>query len=116
MPTGKFNLIPSLVISRLKHIPLKSEEVAAEFADVPEAPGVRSYKVLFPETYRELSINFSSEFPHEILSWEDTYKSGFGDDAKLITTKATKIKSIRNDYWNKNSVNDVVLRNELGIE
>ena len=65
---------------------------------------------------RKLSIIFEKAFPHRIISWEETYKSGFGSSPKTMTTKGTRKKSILLDYWSKNRNEDVVYRRELGLE
>ena len=74
------------------------------------------YSLTFPETNREFKFVFEKNFPHEIVSWEETYKSGFGADSKELTTKAVRDKSVLLDYWNRNSTFDEVLREKLGIE
>ena len=75
-----------------------------------------SYKIEYPELDRTLIINYETSFPHKILSWEETYVSGWGKKAKKLTTTASLIKSIRTDYWSKHSNKDSQLRTELGLE
>lgn len=116
LPTGKFKLVPSVLISRLTHRPLKIETVSATLSEVLEKKDIMRYKVIFPDSDRELSIDFSANFPYEIESWKEKYKSGFGPGAKVLTTTATKKERILSDYWNKNSLEDVNLRRKLGIE
>ena len=74
------------------------------------------YSLYFPDTDRRFNIVFNKSFPHEINSWEESYKSGFGASAKKLVTRATKNKSITLDYWNRNSNLDEILRSRLGIE
>ena len=73
------------------------------------------YQLSYPDLNRTLKINYNTNFPHEILGWEETFKSGFGSNAKTLTTKATKIKRIKSAYWGKNSNNDEVLRDSLQL-
>ena len=53
--------------------------------------------------------------PYTIENWTETFTSGFGKNAKTLTTKATKMKSISADYWSKNRNEDEVLRKELEL-
>lgn len=116
LPTGKFKLIPGALFSRLSHRPLEVETVSATLSEVLEKKDTMRYKVIYPETGRELSIDFSASFPYEIESWEDKYKSGFGPDAKVLTTSAVKKERMLLDYWNKHDLEDVHFRKKLGIE
>jgi len=63
-----------------------------------------------------LKIKFQTAFPHQILGWEETGKSGFGDNAKTLTTTATLIKTIKSAYWSKNHNSDAGLRKTLGLK
>jgi len=74
------------------------------------------YTLNYPELNRTLSINFNSKFPYEINSWEESYRDGYGSNAKVLTTKATKLESIKSAYWGQNSNADEVLRKELKLE
>ena len=74
-----------------------------------------SYSITYPELNRTLTINFNSDFPHEISSWEDTYKDGYGLNASVLTTKATKLKTMKSAYWSKNKITDEVLREALQL-
>lgn len=108
LPTGNFKAIPSLEFIRLKHIELKAYEAQAELTET-------AYKIDYPELKRTLNIQFNSEFPYDITSWEETFESGFGNDAKALTTKATRMKLIKSDYWTKNSTKNDGLRDTLNL-
>ena len=108
LPTGALQIIPSFEFLRLRHVPFKAYNASAELTP-------QTYTINYPDLNRSLTINFNPEFPHEITSWEETFISGFGDKAKALTTKATKIKTIRSDYWNKNANADSNLRETLGF-
>ena len=112
LPQGKLKIIPSLEFTRLRHKELKAYEATAELSTVN---GVSSYTITYPELERSLSINFTTDFPHSIESWTETFKSGFGPKAKQMTTKATRLKSIKTAYWGQNSNEDLVLRDSLGL-
>ena len=109
LPTGSIEVIPSLEFIRLKHVPLKAYSAKA-------AMNNGNYTLEYPELNRSLSINFNPEFPYEILSWEETFRSGFGANAQKMTTTATKLNSIKSAYWSKNSNASSGLRDELKLD
>ena len=94
LPTGDLQIIPSLEFTRLKHIPLKAYKASAKLSK-------NSYSISYPELNRTLTITFNPNFPYDILGWEESFKSGFGPNAKTLTTKATKLKTLKSAYWNK---------------
>lgn len=93
---------------RLRHESLKAYKATAQLTD-------DSYSISYPELNRSLTIHFNPEFAYDINAWEETFISGFGEAAKQLTTKATKITTIKSDYWNKNSTADDGLRKTLGL-
>jgi len=101
LPTGDIKVMPSLEFIRLNHKKIKAYNASAELK-----PG--NYTVNFPDLYRKLSINFNSEFPYDILSWEETVND--------FTTSATKLKTIKSSYWNKNYNKHEVLRKTLQLD
>jgi len=101
LPVGDFTIVPSLEYIRLKHKKLRAYSASAELKN-------NNYTVTFPELNRTLSINFTETFPHSIESWEETIKG--------LTTKATKLKTIKSPYWSKNSNKDEVLRKTLLLD
>jgi hypothetical protein len=109
LPTGNLQIIPSIEYLRFSHTNLKTYNATATLSE-------NSYTITYPELERTLTINFSSRFPYEITSWEETYKSGFGENAKLLTTKATKLTTIKSSYWSKNHNKDKGLRDILQLE
>ena len=112
LPLGQHNIIPSFEFIRLKHIEMKAYKANASLVNNGDES---LYTIEYPELDRSLSITFSSAFPYEIQAWEETFKSGFGPKATMLTTKAKKIKTIKSSYWTKNSNSDEGLREELGL-
>lgn len=108
LPTGNVKIIPSFEYSRLKHVKLKPYNAKATLSN-------GTYSIDYPELNRSLSIQFNSKLPYDIISWEETFKSGFGKNAKTLTTKATRLKTIKSAYWEKNNNNDEVLRDTLQL-
>jgi hypothetical protein len=109
LPKGDLKIVPALEFHRLHHVPIKAYNATATLhAD--------TYTINYPDLNRTLAITFNPEFPFEILSWEETSKSGFGNNAKTLTTKATKLNTIKSAYWQKNSNKDAVLRDQLKLK
>ena len=101
LPVGNIKIIPSLEYTRLNHTPLKAYNAFAE-----NKPG--QYTLKIKDLDRQLTIKYNPSFPYTIQSWEETQNGN--------TTKATKIKTLQSDYWNKKSNSDLELRQTLGLE
>lgn len=119
LPTGDFEIIPGSTFARLRHTPLKVEKASASLKTATDKDfsenEIQVYDLEYKDLERKLSIKFEKDFPYRILGWEETYKSGFGPGAKLMTTKAVKTHSLKTNYWSKNKLSDSHLRDELGI-
>ena len=108
LPVGDLEIIPSFEYMRLRHLPIKSYKASVELKE-------NTYTIAYPELHRTLIIEFNSKFPFDILGWEESFKSGFGSSAKQLTTKATKLETIKSAYWNKNHNKDEALRETLQL-
>ena len=117
LPLGEIEMIPGSFFTTLRMIDLGVEKAVAELANTQEENrGVISqYTVRYPSLGRTLSIRFNLNFPYDILSWSETYPSGSGKNAKVLTTEARRTHAVMVDYWNKNNVKDLKLRKELGL-
>ncbi|PTM11061.1 MAG: septum formation inhibitor Maf [Bacteroidetes bacterium] len=109
LPTGNLEIIPSFEFISLKHVELKPYQAITELT-------LNSYTIEYPELERTLTINFNNTSPFEIISWSETVKSGFGNNAKPLTTKATKLITIKSPYWSKNKNKDSILRETLKLK
>lgn len=112
LPVGKFKAIPSFEYLRTGHSKIRNYDAEAELTSGEEQS---FYTLKYPELNRSLTIYFSSSFPYSIEGWTESFKSGFGPDAKVLTSKATKINSLKTPYWQQNGNNDLYLRDQLGI-
>jgi len=100
LPEGKINVIPSFFYLRMSHQDTKAYEcIATKIID----DKVGSYELNYPELERNLVIYFESSFPYEILSWNETHFSGFGNNKKKMATSGERIKTIKSAYWQQNS-------------
>ncbi|WP_411895498.1 septum formation inhibitor Maf [Winogradskyella sp. A2] len=109
LPTGDIDIIPSLEFTRLKHQEIKAYKAFAVLKD-------GMYMLSYPSLNRTLQINFETSFPYQINSWEETSVNGYGSNSKTLTTKATRLESIKSAYWNKNSNVDTGLRKTLKLQ
>lgn len=112
LPIGEMSMVPSLEFIRLTHKELKAYKA---ISSLTEEGGISTYEIKYPELQRSLKINFENKFPYMIESWTDTYKDGYGEKSKVLTSKATRINRITTPYWQQNSNKDLSLRDSLGL-
>jgi hypothetical protein len=112
LPKGNITMIPSLEFLRLRHQEIKSYEAKAE---ISSKDGITTYTISYPELERNLMIHFTSTFPFSIEGWTEEFKSGFGTNAKTLTTTASKMKTLKTAYWKQNGNSDLILRDSLGL-
>ncbi|NRD24171.1 septum formation inhibitor Maf [Winogradskyella litoriviva] len=109
LPVGDINLIPSIESVRLNHNELKAYKATASLNN-------KSYIVSYEDLGRTLQIDFNPNFPYDILGWKETTTTGDGLSAKTLTTKATRLETLKTDYWNKKSNADLGLRKDLKLQ
>lgn len=112
LPVGSISIIPSLEYLRLGHQELKAYNAEGSLSS---KDGISTYTITYPDLERTLSINFTTDFPYTIESWTEQTRSGYGANAKSLTTKATKIRTLKTAYWGQNSNKDLILRDSLGL-
>jgi hypothetical protein len=116
LPLGKIKMIPGSFFTILHTIEAGAEDAIAELTHTREGDsGISQYTVTYSSLQRTLSIHFNQNFPYDILSWSETYPSGAGKNAKILTTNARRTHAVMTDYWNKHSLEDLNLRKELGL-
>jgi hypothetical protein len=109
LPVGDFEILPGTLYLRLAHRPLSpvgvngqiKSGISGEYSDQPYS----AYHLKYPD--RSIEIFFTSQFPHRILGWEETY-GGFTTVARLKDT-------ILEPYWQLNSNSDRKMREKLGL-
>lgn len=112
LPTGEISIIPALEYLRLRHQEMRPYNAIAQ---ISSKEGITTYTISYPNLERNLMINFMTNFPYSIVSWEEKFKSGFGSNAKTLTTSASKIKTLKTAYWKQNENKNLVLRDSLGL-
>lgn len=110
LPTGSIKIIPGLLSQRLMHSNFEVMQATASLNI--QSDSTMAYQIDYQKPARTLKIIFANSFPYRILGWEDTHHSR----GELLTTKATLNKSLKIDYWNKNSLDDATYRNQLELE
>ena len=111
LPIGNVQMVPSLFYIRLRHKETKAYVAETSIKELNDSLSV--YQIVYPELERELAITFQNSFPYEIESWKESYVSGAGDNAKMLSTEGVKMNRILSDYWNENGVNDTESRKTL---
>lgn len=107
LPVGEIDVIPGLFFTRMQHENLKPVKANASLQETDDEI---VYKIEYPD--RVLSITFSSTFPYEILSWQETFQ-GLG--GQTLSTSATIDQKLHIDYWSRNKNSDSYLRDSLNL-
>ena len=116
LPTGEVTMIPGTLYQRFDHTAWRTVNATAILMPETYEPEVMVYNlVYYPELNRTLTIRFRRDFPHEIESWEEVELASDGTTKELVTT-AVRNRRLMLDYWTRNSVVDVELRRELGLD
>lgn len=100
LPTGSLKIIPSFEYTRLRHKSIRAYNASAILTS-------NTYTITYPDLNRILTLNFNPKFPYDIFSWEESSGN--------LRTKATKLKTIKSAYWNKNNNRDKILRDTLRL-
>lgn len=118
LPIGKVKMLPSSTYLRLAHREVKLVEATNTMANYSggefEGEELMVYTISYPTYSRTLEIVFEKAAPHAIVGWKDTYPSAF--DRQARTSIAKRKKSLWTPYWSKNSLNDMAMRSELGLD
>ena len=119
LPTGKVDLIPGIFYQRLRHSDesVETAEISLTSVDSSSISAIphQLYEINYPTSDRNLKIYFETKYPHGILGWEETSRSGFGANAQPLTTTAKRLAPIRTPYWQQNQNEHRVIREQLGL-
>ncbi len=117
LPIGEIEILPSSQQLRLRHEPLRTETATAKLTIAIQDDSSEQFVYsLIYDSGRELHIKLQTVFPYRIFGWEEKVKSGFGPNAKWLTTTARLDKTIKSAYWGENDPEDRELRKGLGLE
>ena len=116
LPKGKLKIIPATFYSRLLHQELAPMDAIATLEKVQatrDLPDAWKYTIEYQGWERSISISFDREFPFLIRSWEEKYRSDFGENAMPMVTRGEMLNHSNLDYWKRNSNSDSAYRKEL---
>ena len=120
VPFGAINLIPSTQWLRLSHQDIKAYaaqiSIGSKLDSNYSSSEISTVKIDYDDLERTVEIFYQTQFPYQILGWEETTKSGFGKNAAMMTTKAVLDTTILSPYWSKNLNKDEYLRKELQLD
>jgi hypothetical protein len=119
LPIGEIKILPGLYFIRFRHMGFKTCQATAQLTTISNSElspdSVEVYSIKYGDINRTLKIMYELKFPYSILGWEETYKSGWGANAKELTTRAKRTNVLVTDYWTKHSVADSTYRKMLGF-
>ena len=111
LPQQRFQAMPSLVFTRLKHKPDAIVEAYGTLSQNDD--GTKTYTINIDKLLYTLEIQFNDNIKRDIINIKESYPSAF--DNKVRTTEASRKQVQWLDYWNKNSIQDSSLRAELNL-
>jgi len=112
LPMGEIQLIPALEFFRVKH---QDPKALRATASLEKNDDITTYTIAYERGVRKLTIQFTTAFPHTIEGWTEEFRSGYGANAKTMTSSGTKIKRLKTPYWRQNSNAFLHLRDSLGL-
>lgn len=122
---GSHKMIPSAEYSRMLHkkfraydVEIGKEKYTGTKFRLPQTDkqNLLQYTIHYPELNRKLMIVYEKNFPYQIAGWQDTFKSGWGKRAQVLTSSAKLTHVVRSAYWKQNTLKDKALRKKLGLD
>jgi hypothetical protein len=105
IPTGSLRVIPSAIYTRLRHKPEAAQNAALS---LEKGDRESTLKLVYAAIPRELRIRFETNFPHKILSWEET------NESKLVSKGVLKASRM-SAYWGEHDNTHLPLRDSLKL-
>jgi len=109
LPTGSQKVLPGSLYTRMSHAPLQIQDANLS---LKEDGANEIFSIEYSSQQHAIHITFEKNFPHKILSWDETFP---GFDGKLLTTTAILDKTIMTDYWVHHKNLDRAMREELDL-
>ena len=104
LPLGEFDVIPSVLYSRLQHKPIRPTKARASIKNIENG---KQYTLEYLHLDRTVKIDFETAFPHKILAWSEI------DNGQR--TSASLKESMKTAYWSQSSNRFEGLRDDLGL-
>lgn len=117
LPTGSFELVPSIHYLRLLHKPIQVEKVTGSWKRAQTASFLKTptdvYELNYPGLQRSLRLFIEPSFPYRIQAFEESYIP-LGQRT-VMTTRGILKTSVMLDYWARHNLSDGVLRQKIGL-
>lgn len=118
LPQGDIDIFPGTQFLRLKHASNEIQKASAKINAHKDMSlsdkSLSQYVIEYKNIARKLTITYESEFPYNIVAWEETSPNVM--DGRSVTTKAVRTHQINSPYWGKHDNKDRALRKELGLD
>ena len=118
LKTGEISIIPNSAYVQLMHKELKTYDAKASLTDYTKrdlsGKELKEYVVVIDVLQKSLNIVYENVYPYRIIRISESYPSAFDGKTRTTVAKLSKQKKIA--YWSKNSLQDVNLRKDLGID
>ncbi len=116
LPIGEIDVLPSLSFVRLRHKPVQPYPANARIVEYADRKLHKAYELVYREPEpRTVRFHYVDEFPYKIEQIEIVGLSGFGQNAKTLTTVATLTHQERLPYWGLNQRADTTARTRFGL-
>ncbi|TNE58223.1 MAG: hypothetical protein EP344_10315 [Bacteroidetes bacterium] len=106
---GKYNLLPSVLFSRLRHQPTEPAEAEVRLSQPSDNQETRILQINFTQIPRRLHIEFEQHFPFRIIGWEETFNNELMSRGRLTQSR-------QEAYWTQHRNADRNLREALDLE
>jgi len=115
LPTGKFELLPSVTHLRLSHKNIAIYEAEGELQQTKARYGrdnLQEYMLHYPQLKRTVRFYFERERPHRLLGWEEEFPGLKGNPAKV---EARLIHTEKSPYWKQNGLKFNSMREKFSL-
>ncbi len=108
-PVGSFTLQPGIFYERLAHKKPQPVSATAKLSTLEKSEFGAMAQWVYSLSHgdRSLVIYLEKSFPYAIVGWTETYGG--------LTTKATRMETVKNKYWELNKAKNLNERENLGL-
>ena len=109
LPQGSFKILPNALFSQLEH---KEYKIYIAQSKIVSKEKISVYHLSISNLQRSISIEYQTDFPYQILGWEERYQSG----GKDLVTQAKRKKLIFLPYWEYNKNRHIGVRQKFNLD
>jgi len=110
LPTGDFQMIPSLTYLRTAH---QTFQPYAAHGSIDRTDSTVYYNYEIPKLKRSVRLKLDPQNNNQILSWTESYPTIFDGEIRTSTYRLQSI--LKTDYWNFNSPKNAKMRKQLHL-